>query len=61
MEADSKASMTIADMVHGEGLPGDFAQRPKVIAAMEAYKTTPASHKSPGREQVDWYVQYLLL
>ena len=36
--------MTIAGMIHGEGLPGDFAQRPKVIAAMEAYKTTPAPY-----------------
>ena len=45
--------MTIADMIHGEGLPGEFAQRPKVIEAMEVYKTTPASYKPPGREQVD--------
>ena len=45
--------MTTADMIHGEGLPGDFAQRAKVIAAMGAYKTTSASYKPPGQEQVD--------
>ena len=38
MGADANAPMTIADMNHGEGLPGDFAQMPKVIEAMKAQR-----------------------
>ena len=32
--------MAIADMVTSEGLSGDFAQKPRAIAAFEAYKPT---------------------
>ena len=48
MGRDSMASMTIADMIIREGLPGDFALKPKVIAAFEAYKLTSKNFKSPG-------------
>ena len=48
MGRDSKASMTIADMIISEGLPGDFAQKPKVVAAFEAYKLTSKNFKPPG-------------
>ena len=35
-------------MIISEGLPGDFALKPKVIAAFEAYKLTSKNFKPPG-------------
>ena len=53
MGRDSKACMTIADMIISEGLPGDFAQKPKVVAAFEAYKLTSKNFKPLGRKEID--------
>ena len=51
--ADAKATMALTDMIHSEGLSGDFAQKPKVVAALEAFKATSKNYKTPGRQQVD--------
>ena len=39
MERNSRASMAIVGMVISEGLPGDFTQKPRAIAAFEAYSS----------------------
>jgi hypothetical protein len=42
----------MADMVHGEGLPDGFLEKPKVKAAMMAYKATSSAYELPGAKQV---------
>jgi len=41
--ADAKATAAMANMVHGEGLPDGFLEKPKVKAAMMAYKATSSA------------------
>ena len=53
ISADAKATMALAGMIHSEGLSGDFAQKRKVVAALEASKVTSTNYKTPGRQQVD--------
>ena len=50
---DARASMALADMIHSEGLSGDFAKKPEVLAALEAFKNTFKTYATPGRKQVD--------
>ena len=53
ISADAMATMALADMVHSEGLSGDFAQKRKVVAALEAFKATSKNYKTPGPKQVN--------
>ena len=41
--ADAKATAAMADMVHGEGLPDGFPEKPRARAAMMAYKVTSSA------------------
>ena len=50
---DARASMALANMIHSEGLSGDFAKKPEVLAALEAFKNTFKTYATPGRKQVD--------
>ena len=50
---NAKATMALADMIHSEGLSWDFAQKRKVVAALEAFKATSKNYKTPGRQQAD--------
>ena len=50
---DARASMALADLIHSEGLSGYFAKKPKVLAALQAFKNTSRTYATPGRKQVD--------
>ena len=50
--ADATATAAMADMVHGEGLPDGFLEKPKVKAAMMAYKAPSSAYELPGAKQV---------
>ena len=50
---DARASMALADMIHSEGLSGDSAKKPKMLAALPAFKNTSKTYATPGRKQVD--------
>jgi len=50
--ADAKATAAMAGMVHGGGLPDGFLEKPKVKAAMMAYKATSSAYELPGAKQV---------
>ena len=53
ISADARATMALADMIHSEGLSADFAQKRKVVAALEAFKATSKNYKTPGHKQVN--------
>ena len=53
ISADAMATMALADMIHSEGLSGDFAQKRKVVAALKAFKATSRNYKTPGPKQVN--------
>jgi len=46
--ADAKATAAMADMVHSEGLPDGFLEKPEVNAAMMAHKATSGAYELPG-------------
>ena len=50
--AEAKAIAAMADMVHGEGPPDGFLEKPKVKAAMMAHKATSSAYELPGAKQV---------
>jgi len=45
--------MALADMIHSEGLSGDFAKKPKVLEALQTFKNTSKTYATSGRKQVD--------
>jgi len=45
--------MALADMIHSEGLSGDFAEKPEALAALQAFKNASKTYATPGRKQVD--------
>ena len=50
---DARASMALAGMIHSEGFSGDFAKKPKVLAALLEFKNTSTTYATSGRKQVD--------
>ena len=47
---DARASMALADMIHSEGLSGDFTKKPEVLAALQAFKNTFKTYAKPRAE-----------
>ena len=50
--ADATASTSGANMIHREGLPDGFLQKPSVLAFLKDYKKTSVKYEPPGSKAV---------
>ena len=50
--ADATASISGANMIHREGLPDGFLQKPSVLAFLKDYKKTSFKYEPPGSKAV---------